>query len=187
MIDTSQLPVVDVHCHPFLNRGNMHAEQFTTTVSFGGVSVEYMAAGGVTVDDDLIDELQRFKRDTLYFRYMQRQLAGFFKIEPAPPASNFRILSFSDTYDRSRLFIPALASVSCPRILETWDPYSSGSCSEKFSRSAWIKLNSFRRRRRSFCERLRSRRVFVLQDRTSRKEASPAASSSRKSRRIITT
>jgi len=78
MIDTSQLPVVDVHCHPFLNRGNMHAEHFTTTVSFGGVSVEYMAAGGVTVDDDLIDELQRFKRDTLYFRYMQRQLAGFF-------------------------------------------------------------------------------------------------------------
>jgi hypothetical protein len=78
MIDTSPLPVVDVHCHPFLNQGDMNAEQFTNFVSFGGVSVKYMAAGGVTEDEHLIDELQRFKRDTLYFRFLQHQLAAFF-------------------------------------------------------------------------------------------------------------
>ncbi|MCK5315050.1 MAG: amidohydrolase family protein [Anaerolineales bacterium] len=82
MIDTSTLPVVDVHCHPFLNQGKVNPEQFTNTVSFGGISPEYMAAGGVTVDDDLIDELQRIKRDVLYFRYMVQQLAVFFDCLP---------------------------------------------------------------------------------------------------------
>ncbi len=82
MIDTSTLPVVDVHCHPFLNQGKVNPEQFTNIVSFGGISPEYMAAGGVTVDDDLIGELQRIKRDVLYFRYMVQQLAVFFDCPP---------------------------------------------------------------------------------------------------------
>lgn len=78
MVDTSALPVVDVHCHPFLNHGETNPEIFTNTVSFGGASTEYMSAGGVKVDDQLKAELQRFKRDTLYFRFMQHQLAPFF-------------------------------------------------------------------------------------------------------------
>lgn len=82
MIDTSALPVVDVHCHPFLNKGEVSSEQFTNAVSFGGGSREYMAAGGVTVDDDLIGELQRIKRDVLYFRYLVHQLAAFFNCPP---------------------------------------------------------------------------------------------------------
>jgi hypothetical protein len=82
MVDTSALPVVDVHCHPFLNKGQMDPEQFTNTVSFGGGSPGYMAAGGVAVDDNLIGELQRVKRDVLYFRFMLHQLAAFFDCQP---------------------------------------------------------------------------------------------------------
>jgi len=82
MVDTSALPVVDVHCHPFVNQGELTPEQFTDLVSFPGGSVEYMAEGGVEVDDDLIDELQRVRRDTVYFRYLVRQLANFFNCEP---------------------------------------------------------------------------------------------------------
>jgi hypothetical protein len=82
MIDTSALPVVDVHCHPFVRQGETTPEDFTNAVAFGGSSPEYMAQGGVTVDDDLHDELQRVKRDVVYFRYMVRQLANFFDCEP---------------------------------------------------------------------------------------------------------
>lgn len=82
MIDTKSIPVIDVHCHPFANRGELNAEQFTDLVSFGGGSKKYMAAGELAVDDNLIDELQRIKRDVLYFRYMVRQLAVFFDCPP---------------------------------------------------------------------------------------------------------
>jgi hypothetical protein len=82
MIDTSALPVVDAHCHPFVNQGELTPKQFTDMVSFPGGSVEYMAEGGVEVDDDLIDELQRVRRDIVYFRYLVRQLANFFGCEP---------------------------------------------------------------------------------------------------------
>jgi hypothetical protein len=82
MIDTSALPVVDAHCHPFLNQGKLNPEQFTDIVSFGGITPEYMAAGDVTVDADLVGELQRIKRDTLYFRSMLKQLAAFFDCPP---------------------------------------------------------------------------------------------------------
>jgi hypothetical protein len=78
VIDTSMLPVVDVHCHPFLNKGEVTAEEFTNAVSFGGGSRDYMAAGGVTVDNNVIGELQRIKRDVVYFRHMVHQLAIFF-------------------------------------------------------------------------------------------------------------
>jgi uncharacterized protein len=82
MTDTSDLPVVDVHCHPFLDQGEVSSEQFTNAVSFGGGSRKYMEAGGVTVDEALIGELQRIKRDAIYFRYLVRQLAAFFVCPP---------------------------------------------------------------------------------------------------------
>lgn len=82
MVDTSALPVVDVHCHPFVNQGELTPEQFADLVSFPGGSVEYMAEGGVEVDNDLIDELQRVRRDIVYFRYLVRHLANFFGCEP---------------------------------------------------------------------------------------------------------
>ena len=82
MIDTSALPVVDVHCHPFVRQGEVTSEQFTNTVSFGGGSTAYMTAGGVTVDDEVVGELQRIKRDVVYFRHMVAQLGAFFDCPP---------------------------------------------------------------------------------------------------------
>lgn len=83
MIDLSGLPVVDVHCHPFLNRGALTAEEFTNLASFGGGSVIYMEQGGIDVDDVVRAELQRVKRDTVYFRRLVRDLAAYFDTEPA--------------------------------------------------------------------------------------------------------
>lgn len=82
MIDTSTLPVVDVHCHPFTPLGELSARDFTNTIAFTGGGVEFMAEGGVSVDDALTAEIQRVRRDTIYFRYMVRQLARFFGCEP---------------------------------------------------------------------------------------------------------
>ena len=47
MIEVDHLPVVDVHCHPFLNRGAVSAEEFTDLTAFGGGSREYMEQGGI--------------------------------------------------------------------------------------------------------------------------------------------
>jgi hypothetical protein len=82
VIDTQALPVVDVHCHPFVKQGELTLEQFIDLALFPGGSVEYMAQGGVTVDDDLIDELQQARRDAVYFRYLVHQLARFFDCQP---------------------------------------------------------------------------------------------------------
>lgn len=83
MLDISALSVVDVHCHPFVNQGQLTPHQFTDLVSFPGGSLRYMAEGGVALDDSLVEELQQVRRDTLYFRYLTRQLAEFFGCEPA--------------------------------------------------------------------------------------------------------
>jgi len=82
MIDTLALPVVDAHCHPFVNQGELTPKQFTDLVSFPGGSLEYMVQGGVDVDDDLTDELQRVRHDVVYFRYLVHQLARFFDCKP---------------------------------------------------------------------------------------------------------
>jgi len=83
MIDTSTLPVVDVHCHPFTPKVKLTAREFTDAVSFPGGGVEFMAEGGVPADHTLVAEIQQVRRDTVYFRYLVRQLAGFFGCEPA--------------------------------------------------------------------------------------------------------
>lgn len=82
MIDISALPVVDVHCHPFVNPGALTPGEFTDLASFPGGSAEYMAEGGVAVDDGLVAELQGVKRDAIYFRYLVRQLATFLGCAP---------------------------------------------------------------------------------------------------------
>ncbi|MFV2043305.1 MAG: amidohydrolase family protein [Anaerolineales bacterium] len=82
MVDTSTSPIVDVHCHPFVNQGELTPNQFADLVSFPGGSLEFMAEGGVDVNDDLIDELQGVRRDVVYFRYLLHQLANFFDCEP---------------------------------------------------------------------------------------------------------
>ena len=82
MIAVDQLPVVDVHGHPFLDRGAVSAEEFTDLSAFGGGSREYMEQGGLAWSDEVRDELQRGKRNTLYFKRMMLDLATFFGVEP---------------------------------------------------------------------------------------------------------
>jgi uncharacterized protein len=84
MIEVDHLPVVDVHAHPFLNRGAVTAEEFTDLTAFGGGSRAYLEAGGVAWSDEVRNELQRSKRNTLYFKRMILDLARFFGVEPDP-------------------------------------------------------------------------------------------------------
>jgi hypothetical protein len=80
--DLANLPVVDVHCHPFLDKGALTSEQFTDLTAFGGGSRQYMEEGGIAFTDAVRDELQRVKRDSIYFRRMVRDLAAFLGTEP---------------------------------------------------------------------------------------------------------
>ncbi len=80
MVDLRDLDVVDVHCHPFLDKGEVTAERFVDLTAFGGGSRGYMEAAGVAFTDEVRDELQRAKRDTLYVRRMVRDLAAFFGV-----------------------------------------------------------------------------------------------------------
>ncbi len=82
MVDVSGLPVLDVHAHPFLNKGAVSAEQFTDYTAFGGGSREYMEQGGIGWSPEVSDELQRVKRSTLYFTRMVNDLATFLGTSP---------------------------------------------------------------------------------------------------------
>jgi hypothetical protein len=83
MVEVQDLPVVDVHCHPFLDRGSVSVEQFTDLTAFGGGSRQYMEEGGVAFTDDVRDELLRVKQNTIYFKRMVLDLARFLDVEPA--------------------------------------------------------------------------------------------------------
>lgn len=82
MVDVSGLPVLDVHAHPFLNKGAVSAEHFTDYTAFGGGSREYMEQGGIEVTPEVSDELQRIKRSTVYFTRMVNDLAAFLGTSP---------------------------------------------------------------------------------------------------------
>lgn len=83
MAEIAHLPVVDVHCHPFLDRGPITAEQFTDLTAFGGGSREYMEQGGVEFTAGVRDELLNIKRWTTYSRRMVRDLAAFHGVDPS--------------------------------------------------------------------------------------------------------
>ncbi|MFN8592312.1 MAG: amidohydrolase family protein [Thermomicrobiales bacterium] len=111
MVDLASLPVVDVHCHPFLNKGALTAEQFTNLTAFGGGSQGFMEEGGLAFDDDVRAELQRVKRNSLYFRRMVRDLAAFFgtapEIEAVLSARNAAVASEGYTDYVRRLYADA--------------------------------------------------------------------------------
>jgi hypothetical protein len=81
MVEVAHLPVVDVHAHPFLNKGRVTPEQFTDMVSFGGGSREYMEQGGVEFTEEVRQELLLGKRWTTYHKRMVRDLARYFDVE----------------------------------------------------------------------------------------------------------
>ena len=55
MVEVAHLPVVDVHAHPFLNKGRVTPEQFTDMTAFGGGSREYMQQGDIEFTDEVRD------------------------------------------------------------------------------------------------------------------------------------
>lgn len=82
MADLSALSVTDVHAHPFLDRGAITTEQFTNFTAFGGGSQEFMEQAGIEFTGEVRGELLRVKQDTLYFRRLIRDLAGYFGCDP---------------------------------------------------------------------------------------------------------
>jgi hypothetical protein len=82
IVDTSSLPIIDVHCHPFVNEGELSSNQFVNLVSFPGGSLEFMVKGGIENNHTLVDELQNVRRNVIYFRSLVHQLANFFECEP---------------------------------------------------------------------------------------------------------
>lgn len=89
MVDVSGMRVLDVHAHPFLNKGAVSADQFTDLTSFGGGyggSLDgariYMEDGGVEFTTAVADEFQRIRRSTLYFTRMINDLAAFLGTPP---------------------------------------------------------------------------------------------------------
>ena len=81
-IDLSYLPIIDVHCHPYTRKETLTPEQWVDTISFGGGSAQYLADGGIPVDEAALARLQSLKQDTLYFRYMLNRLAEHFDCLP---------------------------------------------------------------------------------------------------------
>lgn len=84
MVEVQHLPVIDIHHHPFLDRSQLTAEEFASLSAFssGSGQLAYLAEGGVEGTDAVRAELQRSKRDTIYFRRLIRDLAAFFAVEP---------------------------------------------------------------------------------------------------------
>jgi len=89
MVDVQGLPVVDVHCHPFLDRGAVTAEQFTDLTAFGGGSRQYMEEGGIAFSEAVRGELLTVKRNTIYFKRMILDLARFLDVPPEVQALVF--------------------------------------------------------------------------------------------------
>jgi predicted TIM-barrel fold metal-dependent hydrolase len=81
MIEVEHLPVVDVHCHPVLDRGRITPDEFTDLSAFGGGSREYMEEGGVAWSADVARELQAVKRNTLYFKRMVLDLGRILGVD----------------------------------------------------------------------------------------------------------
>lgn len=85
-MDLTSLPVVDVHCHPFLNPGPYTPDEFVNAISFSGGGSDFMRDGGVPDGPALHAEIQSVRRNTLWIRYAVRQLAGLLQCEPTVEA-----------------------------------------------------------------------------------------------------
>jgi uncharacterized protein len=81
-LDLSNIPVVDVHCHPYTRKDALSAAEFTNVTAFGGGSATYLAEGGLVVDAAALARLQRAKRDTVYFHNLIHRMSDYFGCTP---------------------------------------------------------------------------------------------------------
>ncbi len=81
MIETAHLPVVDVHCHPFINHGQFTLEDYIDVVAFPGADVNFLLEGGVELETATA-QVQNVRHHTVYFRYFVQEMAAYFGCEP---------------------------------------------------------------------------------------------------------
>lgn len=81
MMDFSTLPVVDAHCHPFLDEGVVTPEKFTRSLSLACVSEDPYTKAGVS-ERPFATEIQSHRLNSVYFRWLVRQMAEFLNCEP---------------------------------------------------------------------------------------------------------
>jgi hypothetical protein len=81
-VDLTDIPVVDVHCHPYTRKEKLTADEWVNATTFGGGSREYLEDGGIPVGEEALNMLQGVKQDTLFFRYVVHRLAEYFDCEP---------------------------------------------------------------------------------------------------------
>lgn len=76
------LPVADVHCHPFVDTGELAPESLLDALAFPGGGVQFLEEAGAGPRAALRAEIFEQRRQTLYVHYALRRLAEFFGVEP---------------------------------------------------------------------------------------------------------
>lgn len=85
-VEVDHLPILDIHAHPFLDRGPLTGETLSALTSFGGAGVEFLELGGVEADATMRAEVLRAQQGTVYHRRMIRDLARFLGCDPSADA-----------------------------------------------------------------------------------------------------
>src|SRR5688500_9234473 len=82
MVDLSQTRLWDVHAHPFLDRGEVTADDFVRLTSFGNSNAEaYFEQAEIEVTTEVAAEIQAWKRNTTWHKLLVRELAAFFGVD----------------------------------------------------------------------------------------------------------
>ena len=81
MMDFSTLPVIDAHCHPFLGKGMVTLEKFVRSLSLACASEDAYTKADVS-EGSFVIEIQSHRLNSVYFRWLVRQMAAFFDCKP---------------------------------------------------------------------------------------------------------
>ena len=80
MVDFAATRVWDVHAQPFLDRGQVSADDFVRLTAFGGGAEAYFEQGGIEPTAEISVETQRWKRQTTWHKLLVRELADYFGV-----------------------------------------------------------------------------------------------------------
>lgn len=74
MLDLAGIPIVDVHCHPFVNPGPLSADELVNQLAFAGAGPDFLEAAGIDASKSLA-EVTTHRRQTLFVYEAVRELA----------------------------------------------------------------------------------------------------------------